>query len=88
MLEVVPLGKGSTAVPTHRLNVVGFFCPVPVAEAKKALSSMDSGQILEVLADDPESLHDMPLLSQRGRNTILSVEQHAGEYRFLIEVNE
>ncbi len=74
--------------PTHQLDVIRFFCPVPVAEAKKALSNMDVGQILEVLADDPETVYDMPLLTARGKNNILSIEEIAGELRFLIEVVE
>ncbi|MDE0869448.1 MAG: sulfurtransferase TusA family protein [Candidatus Poseidoniaceae archaeon] len=88
MVEVVSLGNGSMVSPTHRLDVIGFFCPVPVAEAKKALSNMDVGQILELLADDPETVHDMPLLTARGKNNILSIEESAGELRFLIEVIE
>ena len=88
MVEVVSLGNGSMVSPTHQLDVIGFFCPVPVAEAKKALSNMDVGQILELLADDPETVHDMPLLTARGKNNILSIEESAGELRFLIEVIE
>ncbi|MGY8728209.1 MAG: sulfurtransferase TusA family protein [Candidatus Poseidoniales archaeon] len=88
MVEVVSLGDGASVSPTHRLDVIGFFCPIPVAEAKKALSNMDTGQILEVLADDPETVHDMPLLTSRGKNNILSIEESAGELRFLIEVIE
>ena len=86
MVEVVSAGEGALISPTHRLDVIGFFCPVPVAEAKKALSNMETGQVLEVLADDPETIHDMPLLTARGKHQILSVEEHAGELRFLIEV--
>lgn len=86
MVEVVSLGEGALVSPTHRLDVIGFFCPVPVSEAKKALASMNAGQILEVLADDPETLHDMPLLTTRGKHQILSVEENAGELCFLIEV--
>tara|TARA_B110000305_G_scaffold113746_1_gene127966 strand:+ start:1011 stop:1277 length:267 start_codon:yes stop_codon:yes gene_type:complete len=88
MVEAVSLGDAPIVSPTHRLNVIGFFCPVPVAEAKKALSNMDAGQILEVLADDPETVYDMPLLTARGKNNILSIEEIAGELRFLIEVVE
>ena len=88
MVEVVSLGDGASVSPTHRLDVIGFFCPIPVAEAKKALSKMDTGEILEVWADDPETLHDMPLLTNRGENLILSIEEKAGELRFLIEVIE
>ena len=36
--------------PTHRLDVLGFFCPVPVAEAKQALSSMTEGSVLEAVS--------------------------------------
>ena len=86
MVEVVSLGHEPTVAPTHSLDVVGFFCPVPVAEAKKALSSMKVGDVLEVLADDPETLHDMPLLMTRGEHDILSIEENAGELRFLIKV--
>mgnify|MGYP001434392674 CR=1 FL=1 len=88
MVEVVSLGAKATVSPTHRLDVIGFFCPIPVAEAKKALSQMDTGEVLEVLADDPETLHDMPLLTARGEHEILSIEEKAGELRFLIEVIE
>ena len=47
---------------------------------------MTVGEVLEVLADDPETLHDMPLLTTRGHHNILSIEENAGELRFLIEV--
>ena len=71
---------------THLLDVLGFFCPVPVAEAKQALSTMDVGCILQVLASDPETLHDIPLMLGRTPHELLSVDTHEGEYAFLIEV--
>ena len=63
-----------------------LFCPVPVAEAKQALSSMEVGSVLQVLASDPETLHDIPLMLGRTPHELLSVESNAGEYTFLIEV--
>ena len=71
---------------THRLDVLGFFCPVPVAEAKQALSSMAEGTVLEVLASDPETLHDIPMMIERTPHHILDVKQSQGEFTFLIEV--
>ena len=71
---------------THRLDVLGFFCPVPVAEAKQALSSMVEGSVLEVLASDPETLHDIPMMIERTPHHILDVKQRQGEFTFLIEV--
>lgn len=71
---------------THRLDVLGFFCPVPVAEAKQALSSMMEGSVLEVLASDPETLHDIPMMVDRTPHQIVDVKQSQGEFTFLIEV--
>ena len=68
----------------HSLDVLGFFCPVPISEARKALLQMQSDEVLEVWSDDPEVLHDMPLLLNRTGDELLSVEENAGEYRLLI----
>ena len=75
-----------TKKPTHRLDVLGFFCPVPVAEAKQALSSMTEGSVLEVLASDPETLHDIPMMIERTSHQIVNVKESQGEFTFLIEV--
>jgi TusA-related sulfurtransferase len=66
--------------------VLGFFCPIPVAEAKQALSSMMEGSVLEVLASDPETLHDIPMMVDRTPHQIVDVKQSQGEFTFLIEV--
>ena len=71
---------------THLLDVLGFFCPIPVAEAKKALSNMSVGSVLQVLASDPETLHDIPLMLGRTPHELLAVQSNEGEYVFLIEV--
>ncbi|DAC23546.1 MAG TPA: hypothetical protein D7H91_00555 [Candidatus Poseidoniales archaeon] len=77
--------QGHTNI-THRLDVLGFFCPVPVAKTREALEHLNTGNVLEVLADDPETLHDMPLLIGRGPHQLMNVQEHEGEIRFLIEV--
>lgn len=77
-------GKGHGI--THRLDVLGFNCPVPVAKTREALEELANGNVLEVLADDPETLQDMPLLIGRGPHTLLEVNKEEGEIRFVIEV--
>ena len=74
--------------PTHRLNLVGYFCPVPVSELKNAITMLDQGSIVELLCDDPETLHDIPMLLGRGASELISVKEEAGEIRFLIEVRK
>ena len=68
----------------HRIDVLGFHCPVPVHEARKALKTMDDGHVLELVSDDPETLHDIPALIARLNVTLESVEENSGEYTFRI----
>ena len=66
------------------VDVVGFHCPVPVHETRKALSEMKNGSILEVISDDKESLRDIPALCDRMDVYLITVEEEAGEYTFRI----
>jgi len=66
------------------LDVLGFHCPVPVHETKRALATMDPGNIILVMADDPETKIDIPALLNRSGDTLLSVEEEAGEYHYRI----
>lgn len=72
----------------RRVDVLGFHCPVPVHEARKALNEMEDGQILEVISDDPEALHDIPALVARLNITLESVTEKSGEFIFKIRNSE
>ena len=69
---------------TRTLNLLGFFCPIPINETRIALVECTDGETIEVLCDDHETLRDIPLLCERMGVTLLSVEEDAGEYTFLI----
>ena len=56
------------------LDVLGFHCPVPVHETKRALATMDPGNVILVMADDPETKIDIPALLNRSGDTLLGVE--------------
>lgn len=71
---------------SHYLNVIGFFCPIPLAETKKALQNLKKGDVLEVIADDPEALHDIPMLIERLPHRLQIINEDSGEFRFIIEV--
>ena len=38
------------------LDAKGLNCPLPILKAKKALKSLEGGQVLEVLSTDPGSV--------------------------------
>ena len=66
------------------LNLLGFFCPVPIHETRKAVEASDGGSVFEVVCDDPETLLDMPALCDRMGLDLLGVSEDAGEYTFRI----
>ena len=66
------------------LNLLGFFCPIPINETRIALSGLSEGDTIEVICDDRETLRDIPLLCKRLNVSLLSVEEESGEFSFLI----
>ncbi|MEO1613104.1 MAG: sulfurtransferase TusA family protein [Pseudomonadota bacterium] len=42
------------------LDARGLLCPLPVLKARKRLQALASGEVLEMLADDPAAVVDVP----------------------------
>ncbi|RZI83833.1 MAG: sulfurtransferase TusA family protein [Rubrivivax sp.] len=59
------------------LDARGLTCPLPILKAKKALSDMQSGELLTVLATDPGSVRDFQAFARQTGNDL--VEQHTGQ---------
>tara|TARA_B100000686_G_scaffold136053_1_gene143276 strand:+ start:449 stop:694 length:246 start_codon:yes stop_codon:yes gene_type:complete len=71
------------------LDLLGFLCPIPVHETRRVLEECDDGEVIEVVCDDPETLHDIPALCDRMGVLLKVVEEEAGEFRFIIaKVND
>ena len=73
---------------SRRLDLLGYICPVPVSEARKALVDMPPGSILELVSDDPDVRHDIPAMVKRVGCTILASREVDGEWYFQILVEE
>ena len=67
-----------------RLDLVGLKCPLPVLCTRKALAAMAPKTLLEVVANDPMSLIDIPHLLTATGDTLLEQHGEAGVVRFLI----
>jgi TusA-related sulfurtransferase len=67
--------------PDQELDTRGLNCPLPILKAKKALSSMESGQLLKVLATDPGSVRDFQAFARQTGHAL--VEQTSGEREFV-----
>ena len=68
----------------RRIDLIGFLCPIPVHETRRVLKDCVEGELIEVVCDDPETLHDIPALCDRMGVILEKVEEEDGEFRFLI----
>ena len=71
----------------QELDATGLNCPLPILRAKKALATMDSGQVLRIIATDPGSVKDFEAFCKQTGNDLLSSEEAGGEYTFFIKKN-
>ena len=67
------------------LDLIGFFCPVPIHETRKVLDKMENGVTIQVLCDDPETKHDMPALCDRLGVELSSISENSGEFIYIIK---
>ena len=56
----------------RELDVKGLNCPLPILRTKKALATMETGQILRVQATDPGSVKDFQAFARQTGNELLS----------------
>ena len=66
------------------LDVLGTRCPIPVKKIRQKLRQIPESSILHILGDDPESLHDIPVLLVRlGLEPAVISEEEIG-WKFII----
>ncbi|GGA72035.1 sulfurtransferase TusA family protein [Ornithinibacillus halotolerans] len=56
---------------TKTLDAKGLACPMPIVKTKKAMDTINSGEVLEVVATDKGALSDIPAWAKSGGHTIL-----------------
>ena len=60
------------------IDTRGLNCPLPILKAKKALSELQAGDVLKVLATDPGSLRDFQAFARQTGNELVD-QSTAGE---------
>lgn len=66
------------------LDTSGLSCPLPILKAKKALAGLRGGQVLRVIATDPESVRDFETFSGQMGHALLEAWEEAGRFYFLM----
>ena len=67
------------------LDARGLNCPLPILRTKKALSDLQSGQVLKVLATDPGAVKDFQTFARQTGHQLLSHDEVEREFIFFMK---
>jgi len=73
------------SMPNRSLDCIGLFCPEPVFRTRLELDKLSTGQVLEVIADDPAAEEDIKSLVKRTGQELLELKKEGTRFRFLIK---
>ncbi|ALS28492.1 sulfurtransferase TusA [Paenibacillus sp. 32O-W] len=67
------------------VDTKGMACPMPIVKAKRALESLASGQVMEVLSTDKGSVNDFQAWVKQTKHELLGHEEEDGIYKFYVK---
>ncbi len=69
----------------YMLDVTGYVCPHPQIYTKKALEKLGSGDILDVVFDNPSSSESITAMCDTNGNEIVDKKMEGGVFTFSIK---
>jgi tRNA 2-thiouridine synthesizing protein A len=70
--------------PARMIDCIGLYCPEPLFQAREGIDSVEVGEVLEVLADDPAAEEDLTRFAKRTGHEVVSVEKDGDQMRILL----
>jgi tRNA 2-thiouridine synthesizing protein A len=67
------------------IDTRGLNCPLPILKAKKALTGMQSGQVLKVVATDTGSVRDFAAFAKQTGNELLSQTTEGSDFVHILK---
>ena len=67
------------------IDLSGLQCPMPLLKAKLALNTMESAQVLKVVATDPGSEKDFHMFVDQTKHQILDFQKDDSAYFYWIK---
>lgn len=64
----------------QEVDTRGLNCPLPILKAKKALATMQSGQLLKVVATDTGSIRDFQAFAKQTGNELVEQQTVGDEF--------
>lgn len=69
----------------QELDASGLNCPLPILRAKKALGTLETGQVLRIVATDPGSVKDFEAFAKQTGNELMESGEEGGKFVFMIK---
>lgn len=66
------------------VDSLGKACPIPVIDLAKAITDVEVGEDVVVLADDPGAKVDIPVWCRMKRHELVMVEEFDAGWRFRV----
>ena len=70
--------------PTQELDTRGLNCPLPILKAKKALATLQTGEVLKVVSTDPGSVRDFQAFARQTGNELVEQTNVGNEFVHLL----
>jgi len=67
------------------LDAKGLACPMPIVRTKKAMDTLQTGEVLEVHVTDKGSVKDIPAWANKGGHDIVKHVEEADVLKFWIK---
>ncbi|ALC54506.1 MULTISPECIES: sulfurtransferase TusA family protein [Bacillus] len=67
------------------LDAKGLACPMPIVRTKKAMDTLQTGEVLEVHVTDKGSVKDIPAWANKGGHNIVKHVEEADVLKFWIK---
>jgi len=78
----------STLAYTKEVDARGLNCPLPILRTKKALTTINPGDVLRILSTDPHSQQDFAAFAKQTGHSLIHAGNAEGIYFFYLQRNK
>lgn len=71
--------------PDETLDCLGLYCPMPIVKTAEKIKELNTGDVLEIIADDEGIVDDIPNWCKLTGQEYLGLEKDDDEYRVYVK---
>jgi len=67
-----------------KVDASGLSCPLPILKAAQGMKTIQTGELMEIVATDPGSVKDMAAWATSTGNALVEQDAANGKFRFVL----